>query len=139
MTRLNKGLGMSAAALLMAAIGAAWAQEGLTNDPDAQRVNVTADTPKDAPQILFFRDQGNSPETAPAAHVLLIHDQPPVVSATESTTTVAQSTPTRTEPAPVVPVTSAPPDSATMSAAPVDTAPNNSATDSMPAPRADRN
>ena len=97
MRHLNKKLvAASAATALMAALGVAVAQNAET-DPMAtpqQNVDVTNNSGE---HIYFFRDQGNSPETDPAAHLLLIkHDQwravPVAESTTTTTTTVAQAT-----------------------------------------------
>jgi hypothetical protein len=58
-------------------------------------VDVTAPNAS-GQQIYFFRDQGNSPETDPAAHLMLIkHDQmmaPVAERTTTTTTTVAEAT-----------------------------------------------
>ncbi len=102
MSHINKKLAVTAAAsALLASLGLAIAQSNNTVDPtDAQQeqhVDVNA-TPTNASgnQIYFFRDQGNSPETDPAAHLMLIkHEQPMPVAAdtttTTTTTTVAQA------------------------------------------------
>jgi hypothetical protein len=140
MRYLNKTLAATAAATaLMAALGAAVAQTGSESDPMAtpQQVDVTGST---GDHIYFFRDQGNSPETDPAAHLLLIkHDQmrpmPVAESTTTTTTTVAQATtPAEPAPAPAVVVndTSANNMSTDTTAMPADTAP-------VLAPKADRN
>ena len=100
MRHLNKKLVASAAATaLMAALGVAVAQSGdNTIDPMAtpqQNVDVNANATGE--HIYFFRDQGNSPETDPAAHLLLIkHEQmiPVAERTTTTTTTVAQATTT---------------------------------------------
>ncbi len=97
MSHINKKLAITAvAAALTAAIGASMADTA--NRPDdamaTQNVEVTG-APADH-QIYFFRDQGNSPETDPAAHLLLIkHVEPmPVAETSTTTTTVAQTTET---------------------------------------------
>ena len=99
MRHLNKKLVIATAATaLMAALGAAVAQSTDQTDPMAtpqQQVDVNADTTGE--HIYFFRDQGNSPETDPAAHLLLIkHEQmraiPVAESTSTTTTTVAQTT-----------------------------------------------
>lgn len=98
MRHLNKKLvAATAATALMAALGAAVAQNA-ENDPMATpQQNVDVNAASTGEHIYFFRDQGNSPETDPAAHLLLIkHDQwrpvPVAESTTTTTTTVAQST-----------------------------------------------
>jgi hypothetical protein len=102
MRHLNKKLvATTAATALLAALGAAVAQSNDAVDPMAtpQQVEVNADGSGN--HIYFFRDQGNSPETDPAAHLMLIkHEQPtPVAERTvTTTTTVAQAT---TQPDPV--------------------------------------
>ncbi len=139
MRHLNKKLvAATAATALMAALGVAVAQNA-ENDPMAtpqQNVDITNSSGE---HIYFFRDQGNSPETDPAAHLLLIkHDQwrtvPVAESTTTTTTTVAQAT------TPAEPVTTVMPASDTSNtetrtdtvAAPMDTTP-------ALAPKADRN
>lgn len=140
MRHINKKLAIvAAAAALTAVIGVASAQtdEQQQNDPMAtpQQVDVTA--PQTGEHIMFFRDQGISPESDPAAHLLLIKDSqmpatPVAQSTTTTTTTVAQAT-TPADPAPAAPVN--------------DTSANNTSdTTTMPAdttpalaPKADRN
>jgi hypothetical protein len=138
---LNKKLvATTAAAALMAALGAAVAQSNdNTVDPMAtpqQNVDVNADSTGE--HIYFFRDQGNSPETDPAAHLMLIkHDQPvaPVAESTSTTTTTVAEA-------------STPPDTTTTMPAASDTSNTETSTDTttMPAestpalaPKADRN
>jgi cytoskeletal protein RodZ len=80
------------AAGLMTALGVAWAQVATYADPNAapdQNVTVTNDH---KPHIMYFADQGNSPETDPAAHLLLIKDPQPQPVAMEETTTTTTST-----------------------------------------------
>ena len=137
MRHLNKKLiAATAATALMAALGAAVAQNAETDPMATPQQNVDV-TNTSGEHIYFFRDQGNSPETDPAAHLLLIkHDQwravPVAESTTTTTTTVAQAT------TPAEPVTTATPatsDTYTRSdtvAAPMDTTP-------VLAPKADRN
>ena len=144
MTHLNKKLAVTAAAsALLASLGLAVAQSSDANDPmatpqDQQQVDVTPTNPS-GNHIYFFRDQGNSPETDPAAHLLLIKHQQMVPVAdsttTTTTTTVAQATQADT-------VTTAMPAAAdtsntetstdTTAAQPMDTTP-------ALAPKADRN
>ena len=97
MSHLNKKLAATAAAAaLLTAIGASMAQTTTDQtDPMAtpQQVDVTGQG--SGQQIYFFRDQGNSPETDPAAHLMLIKHQqmmPVAMRTTTTTTTVAQST-----------------------------------------------
>ena len=142
MRHLNKKLvATTAATALMAALGAAVAQSpDNTIDPMAtpqQNVDVNADST--GQHIYFFRDQGNSPETDPAAHLLLIkHEQPMVPVAertTTTTTTVAQATTAPdavTTTMPAASDTSNTETSTDTTAAPVDTTP-------ALAPKADRN
>lgn len=140
MRHLNKKLALAAtAASLIGAIGVSVAQ---TTDPtetdsqNTQKVEVNGS----GQQIYFFRDQGNSPETDPAAHLMLIKHQAdvmPVAETTTTTTTVAQNTTTNNDA-----VTTAMPAAAdtsntetstdTTAAAPVDNEP-------VLAPKADRN
>ncbi len=145
MSHINKKLAIAAtASALLATLGLAVAQSSDANDPmatpqDQQQVDVSPTNPS-GNHIYFFRDQGNSPETDPAAHLLLIKHQQMVpvadtTSTTTTTTTVAQATPQDT-------VTTAMPAAAdtsntetstdTTAAQPVDTTP-------ALAPKADRN
>ena len=140
MSHLNKKLVvLTAATALMAALGAAVAQSADQTDPMAtpqQQVDVNANAAGD--HIYFFRDQGNSPETDPAAHLLLIkHEQmraiPVAESTTTTTTTVAQtSTPADT-------VTPMPAASDSSSAVSTDTTAMPADTTPVLAPKADRN
>jgi hypothetical protein len=101
MRNLKKLAVTAAASALLASLGLAVAQS--SDDPMAtpqQNVDVTAPNTS-GQQIYFFRDQGNSPETDPAAHLMLIkHDQmmtPVAERTTTTTTTVAEaSTPADT-------------------------------------------
>jgi len=141
MRHLNKKLALAATATaLIGAIGVSVAQ---TTDPtetdsqNTQKVEVNGS----GQQIYFFRDQGNSPETDPAAHLMLIKHEAeamPVAETTTTTTTVAQNTTTNNDA-----VTTAMPAAAdtsnteastdtTTAAAPVDNEP-------ALAPKADRN
>jgi hypothetical protein len=136
MRHLNKKLVVAAAATaLLAALGAAVAQSTDQNDPMAtpQQVDVNADSSGN--HIYFFRDQGNSPETDPAAHLMLIKHQemmPVAQSTTTTTTTVAEATTT-----PADPVTTAMPAAAATSNTEMAVA----SADAEPvlAPKADRN
>jgi hypothetical protein len=141
MHHINKKLVATATATaLVAALGAAVAQSADQVDPMAtpkQQVDVSGDQSN---HIYFFRDQGNSPETDPAAHLLLIkHEQmvPVAERTTTTTTTVAEaSTPavdtTTTTTMPAAADTSNTETSTDTSAMPADTAP-------VLAPKADRN
>jgi hypothetical protein len=136
MRHLNKKLAMSAtAAALIGAIGVTFAQTD-TNpqaDPMATPQQVVIDGSASQP-IYFFRDQGNSPESDPAAHLLLIKHPmqavPVAESTTTTTTTVAQADTTTAMPA--ASDTSNTETSTDTTAAPVDTTP------ALP-PKADRN
>jgi hypothetical protein len=141
MPHVNKKLVATATATaLVAALGAAVAQSTDQIDPMAtpqQQVDVNADSQN---HIYFFRDQGNSPETDPAAHLLLIkHERmvPVAERTTTTTTTVAEaSTPavdtTTATAMSAAADTSTTGTSATTAAMPVDTTP------ALP-PKADRN
>jgi len=141
MRHLNKKLAMTAAAAaLIGTIGVTFAQTDTNaqTDPMATPQQVEVDGSSSQP-IYFFRDQGNSPETDPAAHLMLIkhHMQavPVAESTTTTTTTVAQaSTPadTTTTAMPAASDTSNTETSTDTSAAPADTTP-------ALAPKADRN
>jgi len=95
MRQLDKKLAIVAAATALAGtIGASVAQgtEPSETDSKVQQVEVNGS----GQQIYFFRDQGNSPETDPAAHLMLIKHEPAAVPVAETTTstTVAQATTT---------------------------------------------
>lgn len=134
MTTLSMTLAGAAAAALMAAIGAAVAQ---TPVEDSQATPQTsADVAPNSLQIYHFKDQGNSPETDPSAHLLLIrHGSPYQASTTvETSQMVADATPAQPAPAPSTY------DSSTTSTTTTDrysASTDNSA--AMPAPKADRN
>jgi hypothetical protein len=133
----NKKLFAAAAASgLMAVVSAAWAQVAYEDSmPAQQTVEVTA--PAGQAHILYFVDQGNSPETDPAAHLALIKDvqKPQPVAAAEAPTVVAQAPnePTYQEPVPEKTPEAAPPQDEQLGSE------KSTATESMPAPRADRN
>lgn len=144
MTHLNKKLAVTAAATaLLASLGLAVAQSTDATDPmatpqDQQQVDVNASSSGN--HIYFFRDQGNSPETDPAAHLMLIKHQQMVpvadtTSTTTTTTTVAQATPadtvTTTMPA-AADTSNTETSTDTTAAQPMDTQPDL-------APKADRN
>ena len=138
MHHLNKKLAVTAAATaLLASLGlAVAAQTTDTVDPQAtpqQQVDVSAEGPGN--HIYFFRDQGSSPETDPAAHLLLIqHRQavPVAESTTTTTTTVAEATTPADTVTTTMPAASDTSNTDTTAAAPVDTTP-------ALAPKADRN
>jgi len=96
MQSLTKKLAVAATATaLVGAIGASVAQTDVDSQTDPMATPQQVDVPANASgqQIYFFRDQGNSPETDPAAHLLLIkHQQMVPVAERTTTTTVAQST-----------------------------------------------
>ncbi len=86
---------VATATALIGAIGASVAQTDTDSkiDPMATPQEVVVPANASGQQIYFFRDQGNSPETDPAAHLMLIKHQHMVpVAETTTTTTVAQST-----------------------------------------------
>jgi hypothetical protein len=128
----------AAVTALMATFGVAIAQSTDQQiDPMATPQQVDVTTPSSGNQIYFFRDQGNSPETDPAAHLMLIKHESPMPVATDTTsttttTTVAQAT-TPAEPAPAPAAASTTTDTTTdTTAMPADTTP-------ALAPKADRN
>lgn len=137
MRHINKKLAAAAAAsALLASLGLAVAQSTDTVDPMAtpqQQVDVNAEGPGN--HIYFFRDQGSSPETDPAAHLILIkHDQmmPVAQRTTTTTTTVAEATTPADNATPSMPAAADTSNADTTAAAPVDTTP-------ALAPKADRN
>jgi hypothetical protein len=139
MRYINKKLAFTAAAAaLTAVIGVASAQtEDQQVDPMATPQQVDVNAAPTGEHIMFFRNQGNSPETDPSAHLLLIkHEEmravPVAQSTTTTTTTVAETTPAEPAPAAVVNDTSANTTTTDTTAMPADTAP-------ALAPKADRN
>ena len=96
MRHLNKKLAIAAtAAALVGAIGASFAQTDTNEQTDPMATPQKVEVNGSGQQIYFFRDQGNSPETDPAAHLLLIkhqQDMVPMAQTTTTTTTVAQAT-----------------------------------------------
>ena len=138
MARFNKHL---TAAALIAAVGVAGTALAQTAYTDPQDTPQTSADAQHGAQILHFKDQGNSPETDPAAHLLLIKDVRPdqaaLVTTTVQSTTVADATPV---PAPA-PVYTAPAPSADTTTTTTTDTDTSSSTDAapMPAPRADRN
>jgi hypothetical protein len=133
MRRFNKQLiAVAAASASLAVIGVAMAQA-----PQAPMDTPVVNSGSDA-QILHFKDQGNSPETNPSAHLSLVGNQAPQpvaaaepAPAPEPAPQVAQAAPEPT-PAPAPAPEAAPPttDQSTDSMA---------AHTDMPAPKADRN
>ena len=139
MRHLNKKLAIAAAATaLTAVIGVAAAQtEDQQTDPMATPQQVDVNASPTGEHILFLRNQGNSPETDPSAHLLLLKNDemrpmPVAQSTTTTTTTVAETTPAEPAPAAVVNDTSANNTTTDTTAMPADTT-------SALAPKADRN
>ena len=100
MRHLNKKLALAATATaLIGAIGASVAQSTDPNETDSANAAQKVEVNGSGQQIYFFRDQGNSPETDPAAHLMLIkHESEAVpVAETTTTTTVAQNTTTNND------------------------------------------
>ena len=138
MRHLNKKLvAATAATALMAALGVAVAQNADTDPMATPQQNVDVNADATGEHIYFFRDQGNSPETDPAAHLLLIKHEQPMVPVAERTTTTTTTVAEATTPADTV-TTTMPAASDTSNtetstaAAPVDASP-------ALAPKADRN
>ena len=137
---LNKKLAIVATATaLIGAIGASVAQSNDPTETDAQNQSQKVEVNGSGQQIYFFRDQGNSPETDPAAHLLLIKHQSEMVPVAETTTTttVAQATTTNDAVTTAMPAASDTSNTetstdTTTAAAPVDDQP-------ALAPKADRN
>lgn len=136
MRHLNKKLAITAAAsALLASLGLAVAQSTDVVDPMAtpQQVEVNGDQGS-GNHIYFFKDQGNSPETDPAAHLMLIKHQqmmPVAERTTTTTTTVAEATTPAADTTTVMPA-AADTSNTEAVAAPVDDQP-------ALAPKADRN
>ena len=131
------------ATALIGAIGASVAQtdEDTKTDPMATPQEVVVPANASGQQIYFFHDQGNSPESDPAAHLMLIkHQQMVPVAETTTTTTVAQATTTDNTPA--ADTTTAMPAAAdTSNTMSTDTSAASAPADTTPdlAPKADRN
>jgi hypothetical protein len=141
MRYLNKKLALVATATALAgAIGASVAQTADPTETDQQNQAQKVEVNGSGQQIYFFRDQGNSPESDPAAHLLLIKHQSevvPVAETTTTTTTVAQATTTNDAVTTTMPAASDTSNTETSTdtstaAAPVDDQP-------ALAPKADRN
>ena len=139
MRQFDKRLAIAATATALAgAIGASVAQgtEPAETDSTVQKVEVNGS----GQQIYFFRDQGNSPETDPAAHLMLIKHEAeaaPVAEAATNTTvaqapTTGNDAVTSTMPAASDTSNTETSTDTTTAAAPVDNAP-------ALAPKADRN
>ena len=98
MRQITKNLAVVATATaLIGAIGASVAQtdETAKTDPMATPQEVVIPAHPSGQEIYFFHDQGNAPESDPAAHLMLIkHQQMVPVAETTTTTTVAQATTT---------------------------------------------
>ena len=98
MRQITKKLAVVATATaLIGAIGASVAQtdETAKTDPMATPQEVVIPAHPSGQEIYFFHDQGNAPESDPAAHLMLIkHQQMVPVAETTTTTTVAQATTT---------------------------------------------
>ena len=143
MRHLNKKLAITAAAsALLASLGLAVAQSTDVVDPMAtpqQQVDVSAEGPGN--HIYFFRDQGSSPETDPAAHLMLIkHDQ--MVPVAQSTTTTTTTTVAQADTAPAAAdttTTTMPAAADTSNTESTDTAAAPADTTPALAPKADRN
>ena len=141
MRQITKNLAVVATATaLIGAIGASVAQtdETAKTDPMATPQEVVIPAHPSGQEIYFFHDQGNAPESDPAAHLMLIkHQQMVPVAETTTTTTVAQAT-TTDNTADTATAMPAPADTSntnttdTTAAAPVDNTP-------ALAPKADRN
>lgn len=141
MRQLTKKLAVAATATaLIGAIGASVAQTDTNEQTDPMATPQKVEVNGSDQQIYFFRDQGNSPETDPAAHLLLIKHQQdvvPVAETTTTTTTVAQATTTNDNVSTTMPAASDTSNTETSAtdttaAAPVDNSP-------ALAPKADRN
>ena len=144
MRPIFKKLAIAATATgLLGAIGASLAQtdETTKTDPMATPQEVVVPANPSGQQIYFFHDQGNSPESDPAAHLMLIkHQQMVPVAETTTTTTVAQATTTDNTPA--ADTTTAMPAAAdTSNTMSTDTSAASAPADTTPdlAPKADRN
>ena len=142
MHHINKKLVATAmATALVAALGAAVAQTADKADPMAtpkQQVDVSGDQSN---HIYFFRDQGNSPETDPAAHLLLIKHEQAMVPVAERTTTTTTTVAEASTPAVDTTTATTMPAAADTSNTQTSSTSNAYAADTAPvlAPKADRN
>ena len=126
---------------LIGAIGVSVAQTDETprTDPMATPQEVVVPANASGQEIYFFHDQGNSPESDPAAHLMLIKHQRMVpVAETTTTTTVAQATTTNDT---ASTTTAMPAASDTTNTMTTDTSAASAPVDNTPAlaPKADRN
>jgi hypothetical protein len=142
MRHLTKKLAVAATATALAgAIGASVAQTDTNEQTDPMATPQKVEVNGSGQQIYFFRDQGNSPESDPAAHLLLIKHQQeavPVAETTTTTTTVAQATTTNDNVSTTMPAAS---DTSNTETSTTDTTAAAPAPDNSPAlaPKADRN
>ncbi len=142
MRQIFKKLAIAATATsLIGAIGVSVAQtdESAKTDPMATPQEVVVPANASGQEIYFFHDQGNSPESDPAAHLMLIKHQRMVpVAETTTTTTVAQATTTDNT---ADTTTAMPAASDTSNTMTTDTSTASAPADTTPAlaPKADRN
>ena len=142
MRQITKKLAVVATATaLIGAIGASVAQtdETAKTDPMATPQEVVIPAHPSGQEIYFFHDQGNAPESDPAAHLMLIKHQRMVpVAETTTTTTVAQATTTNDTASTTTAMPAASDTSNTMT---TDTSAASAPVDNTPAlaPKADRN
>ena len=142
MRQLTKKLAVAATATaLIGAIGVSAAQTDTNEQTDPMATPQKVEVNGSGQQIYFFRDQGNSPETDPAAHLLLIKHQQevvPVAQTTTTTTTVAQATTTNDNVTTTMPAAS---DTSNTETSTTDTTAAAPVVDNSPAlaPKADRN
>ena len=142
MRQITKKLAIAATATaLIGAIGASVAQtdETAKTDPMATPQEVVIPAHPSGQEIYFFHDQGNAPESDPAAHLMLIkHQQMVPVAETTTTTTVAQATTTDNT---ADTTTAMPAASDTSNTMTTDTSTASAPADTTPAlaPKADRN
>ena len=146
MQSIFKKLAIAATATaLVGAIGASVAQTETDSqsDPMAAPQEVVVPANASGQQIYFFRDQGNSPESDPAAHLMLIkHERMVPVAERTTTTVVAQSTtPTDTTTTTSMPSASDTSNTDTSASTTTSTDTTASSSDNTPAlaPKADRN
>ena len=144
MRQIFKKLAVAATATaLIGAIGASVAQtdESKSTDPMATPQEVVVPANPSGQEIYFFHDQGNSPESDPAAHLMLIKHQHMVpVAETTTTTTVAQAT-TTNDTSTTDTTTAVPAAADTSNTMSTDTTAASAPADTTPAlaPKADRN
>ena len=144
MRQIFKKLAVAATATaLIGAIGASVAQtdESKSTDPMATPQEVVVPANPSGQEIYFFHDQGNSPESDPAAHLMLIKHQHMVpVAETTTTTPVAQAT-TTNDTSTTDTTTAVPAAADTSNTMSTDTTAASAPADTTPAlaPKADRN